>query len=305
MPTDDTATAAGPRADSGPAPAATSGRVLDDEWDDGPSASDGQNDNQDTDPAASGTTVTKTRDRTAFLLTDRDREFLMFLGRYRYATRLQLCLRFGVTDNAIRKRLPRLAKAKYLVRKSVIQGAHGVYVPTEKGMRIAGLDLTAPTFSSGTATHTLGLVDLAIQFEMEGRTVISEREIRAADTRGVTGRPGSRSPAADGKPTYSVFLGGNRVFSHIPDMVLVEPPDEQGRPRTVAVELELVRKTPAEWRSILRGYRDAPHIGQVLYFTHLHTTIAKPLAEIAEDLGLGDLVKVRRFVPSKSVPLLD
>lgn len=224
------------------------------------------------------------------MLTGRDVAILRFLTRYRYATYPQIAAAFGVGYSALRHRLPRLAREGLLVRRGIGKSGYGVWLPTDAGVRVGGLDLPTPTLSWATVAHTLGLVDIGIRFEALGETVVTEREIRAADTRE---RPGE----GDG-PRYLVPLGGpGGVYRHVPDLVLARPPAADGAAQSVAVELELVHKPAAQWRKILRGYREAPHLGGVVYFV-ASRKIAVGIDRAAREVGAEQVVAVRRFTPA-------
>jgi hypothetical protein len=244
-------------------------------------------------------------------LTDRDMAMLQFLARYRFATYPQLARYFETTPVALRQRMPRLAKEGIVVRKTIGKSQHGVWLPTDTGIKVSGLDLPTPTLSWATAAHTLGLVDVGVMYELEGETVVTEREIRAADTRD---RPSARmvsamkyagvdpdEPIEDGSlRMYVVNLGGGEShYGHIPDMVLVRPPAPDGSPASVAIELELVHKPATQWRKMLRAYLNAPHFGEVIYYTS-QRKIAAGVAKAAQEVGAEHMVSVRRFSPSES-----
>jgi hypothetical protein len=99
-------------------------------------------------------------------------------------------------------------------------------------------------------------------------------------------------------PLYVVALGrGDAQYSHIPDMVLVREP-ENGEPMSVAIELELQRKPPNQWRKVLLAYKNSNNFGGVLYFTH-RKPIANGITKIAKELGMDHMVEVRPFTPAE------
>ena len=72
---------------------------------------------------------------------------------------------------------------------------------------------------------------------------------------------------------------------HIPDMVIRRGRDELGNPLNIAIELELTPKTTADWRKILRAYRDygiGKMYQKVIYFTH-KSQISRLLNKINEE----------------------
>lgn len=243
-------------------------------------------------------------------VTERDVAVLQFLARYRMATYPQLAAAFGISYTALRHRMPRLAREGLVVRKAIGKSTYSVWMPTDAGMKVADMDLTLPTLSWATVGHTLGLVDVGIRFEALGEVVVTEREIRAADTRDL---PTDRMQQAaemtgftgEQARLYIVEMGdGTKQYAHIPDMVLARPPAENGGARSVAVELELNHKPAAQWRKILAAYRNAPHISQVIYFTH-QSKVRSGILAAAKEVGAEHMVKVRKFEPSEdsAIPL--
>jgi hypothetical protein len=235
-------------------------------------------------------------------LTERDIVILQFLTRYRFANYPQIAGYTGRSEEALRQAMGRLRRAGLVTTPAnretrVID--RDLWLPTKVGVDLSGLDLPVPTYSPATAFHTLGLVDIGIRFEAAGETVVTEREIRAADTRE---RPTDRmlraqafygDPAA-GRPPFVISLGaGQGQFTHIPDAVLLRAPSD-GSPQTVAIELELRRKPPTQWRKILRAYRDSPNIGYVVYFTD-SKPIRDGLAQAAKALSMEHMMEVRRY----------
>lgn len=244
-------------------------------------------------------------------VTERDVALLQFLTRYRYATYPQIAGYLGTSVNALRQRFPRLAKAGLIVGDNAGQAKFLAWRPTETGVLLSGLDLPTPTLSWATAAHTLGLVDIGIRMEAAGETVVTEREIRAAETRE---RPTERMIAARkfygderastdvdaATPMFVVHLGaGEGQFTHIPDMVLLREPGPDGAPQSVAIELELRRKPPTQWRKILRAYRDSKVFGYVVYYVH-RRDIRDGIQKAAIELGMTHMIEVRKFTPADS-----
>lgn len=242
-------------------------------------------------------------------ITDRDLELLRFLARYQYATYPQIAAYLDTTTNALRQRFPRLRAAGLIEWDNAGVTAAGVWRPTRLGIKLSGLDLPVPGLSWGTAAHTLGLVDIGIRFERAGETVVTEREIRAADQRGR--QPSDRMRAARSfhnpqsggleaevmpEPLYMVRSG---KYWHAPDMVLVRPPAAGGEPQSIAVELEMTHKEPARLRRILNAYKHARNIGYVIYYTH-RKDIRDAIQRAADGLGISHKLEVRRFVPAES-----
>lgn len=248
-------------------------------------------------------------------LTDRDHQMLNFLARYRLATIGQLARHFDTSETALRNRLPRLEKAGLLAWAYTGQTKPKVWTITDTGLKVCGAQLSAPQISWGTLRHTLGLVDLGTTFETAGELVVTEREVRAAATRNVpTARmktaidirkslnadPGADS-ASSAQAGYIVPMAG-RQWGHIPDMVLVRQPFENGSPGSIAIELELTRKNLSEWRNILTAYRDNGQFAQVVYYV-TDADIEKAVTATINALGAQDRIQVVRFTPIETTAL--
>lgn len=280
--------------------------VVGDDWGD---LSDGDDEDEFDEPEESTDTAAAAVDKKAarpvgVKMTDRDVALLQFLTRYKYATYPQIADHLDTSVNALRQRFPRLKKAGLITSDNGGPNAFLVWRPTDTGVKLSGYDMRTPTLSWGAVNHTLGLVDLGIRFEKAGEVVVTEREIRAADNRD---RPSDRMATAlahhdtvedEPAPLFVVTLGaGQGQYSHIPDMVLVRAPQPDGAPMSVAIELELQRKPPTQWRKVLHAYRRSPNIGGVMYFTH-RRDIARSIQKVAAELNMTDMVQVRSFTPS-------
>lgn len=96
----------------------------------------------------------------------------------------------------------------------------------------------------------------------EGSPVIDEK------TGEIVSPAGEQPEMLEGNEGLFVIYGETE---HIPDMVIQRGRDEFGNPLNIAIELELTPKTTAEWRKILRIYRDygiGKMYQKVIYFTH-------------------------------------
>lgn len=244
-------------------------------------------------------------------ITERDIEILSFLGRYRAATVNQIARHVDSSLYAIRNRLPRMHKEGMLSWSFTGQAKPKVWTVTDTGLKVAGLNLSAPTISWGTLRHTLGLVDLGTTFELAGEKVVTEREIRAA----LRYTPTARMKTAidlhraleemdlstsvdthDIATTHYTLPVPGKNYGHIPDMVVVRAPFDNGASGSIAVELELNRKTLSEWRNIITAYRDTPHFAQAVYYV-VDAEIERALRGVIHALGADHRVTVIRFEP--------
>ena len=246
-------------------------------------------------------------------LTPRDYMMLAFLARYRVATVGQLARAFNTSQTALRNRLPRLQRAGLLDWAWGASTKPKLWFITEAGLDTVGMDLSSPTIKWGQLRHTLGLVDLGIDFEKEREVVLTEREIRAAATRHL---PTSRMKSAIGPDLIDENLSYDeranivqgfireslilpipgRAFGHIPDMVLVRQPYPNGASGNISIELELTRKSISEWKTILTGYRDSNVFAEVYYFV-LNPDLKRSLNKVIKSIRAQDKIKVLDFKP--------
>jgi hypothetical protein len=233
----------------------------------------------------------------------------MFLARYRVATIAQLARMFGTSETALRNRLPKLEKEKLVSWAWGAQSKPKLWLITKKGLQVTNMTLTVPTVKWGQLRHTLGLVDLGIEFELAGEVAITEREIRAAATRYT---PTARIKTAvdfmhfvkefeeeDENGTIKRALTipmENRSFGHIPDMVLARQAYPNGASGNIAIELELNRKQTNEWVAVLTAYRDTELFELVQYYT-MNKEIKRALTAMVKALGAEDKIQVHYFIP--------
>jgi Helix-turn-helix domain len=242
-----------------------------------------------------------------FRISQTDQAYLLWLVRVRYATAPQLARRFGVGEHTAYYHLQKLRRAGLVVHTPIVGsplglpplsgtvfagGAYGVFRPTVAGCGFVNSSLRPPTFAPGSYWHTLGLAELTLAFELEGKGVLTEREVRGMDPDPATGRVPYAIPVSSadqpGKP--------KEPFLHYPDLVLVQ---DDGR--IIAVELELSRKWASKWKAILKAYHrlavgSSPLVAQVLYFLPRNQlAIRNRLAMTIRQTGTEQLVFIRPF----------
>ncbi len=271
--------------------------------------------------------------KPGFRLASSDLEIIDLLSRYRYATRKQVSEYSGRSLSALANRLPALEDAGLLNVFEVRGSRTLLYSPTAAGLEAANHDLApVQVLSYQVIRHTLGLVQVGIEMESGGELVVTEREIRAAASRsaprrgksgkfkfGATPRIAAELPRMASDPnadapdlfeavftvpwvsaarqaTVNDVLRAKHKNAHIPDMVLLRRPFEDGRHGHVAVELELSRKTPADYEDILASYA-ASQYGHVAYFTD-DNSVANMLRKAAKKTpGLHRRLKVQLVGP--------
>lgn len=103
---------------------------------------------------------------------------------------------------------------------------------------------------------------------------------------------------------FVIYGQASQGGEHIPDLVVVKDRDEiTGKPQHIAIEMELTHKQPADWKRILRNFRDNGEMyDKIVYFTHKRS-IATSIQQADEEVGLGDRLIVRKYIPTKnSIP---
>ncbi|MFF1714368.1 hypothetical protein [Streptomyces sp. NPDC058268] len=203
-------------------------------------------------------------------------------------------------EETARQRVRWLQQAGYVRTSMDARWAGRCVWTTARGVRATGVEVRAPEWPGERLLHRLAMADAAITFELGGARVLSERELRRAES---TSRGTAQQAAVALSPTAGsiedgrgrdrflcVPLGASgRV--HYPDLVVASP---RG---LVSVEVEISGKSPAELRQVLRGYRDARKVfGQVVYLAtepvmallhgHVHPGTGVWTDGVAQQVGL-------------------
>lgn len=195
--------------------------------------------------------------------TEADEQLLTLATRYSTLTLRQAATAcWGGQVETARTRVRLMTEAGLLHRSAEAPWAGTTVWTSERGVRHAATTLSAPRWPGERLLHRLAVADVGLALEAEGRTVLTEREIRSAEA--VDG--GARDLLEDlGFPvdpwarvgeTFAVPVGARAL--HWPDLVLVLPDGTLG-----AVEVELTPKAPGALRANLRAYRQAGR--RVLY----------------------------------------
>ncbi len=230
----------------------------------------------------------------AVQLTARDRAILQDVVRFGALTCDQLVRRhFGAASTAYH-RLAALVATGYLEHLRVLFRAPGVYVATPRGAALAGTELPAARPAAPALAHHLAVADLAdwLLARHDGATWVTERELRREAMLAVRGRSHGR-----------LFAG----TPHVPDGVLLLPPDPTGGVRSgaraagpagpverVAVELEATAKTKTRYEDILRWYRGALGYRRVAWFCATGA-LQRRLEAVVREGRLESLVSVERL----------
>lgn len=152
----------------------------------------------------------------------------------------------------------------------------------------------------GRLLHQLAVADAVITFELGRARVLTEREIRRAEStsRGQAERVTAALTArvesvmdGQGRERFLCAPVGAQGRVHYPDCVVASPGG------LVAVEVEITPKKPAELRQVLRAYSDARQVfGQVIYLAtepvmallhgHAHPRTGEWTDGVAQQVGL-------------------
>jgi hypothetical protein len=211
-------------------------------------------------------------------LTDRDVEILRWLADFRTgATVRQVTRRFAMEASRARRRLAQLRAVGYLAHERVFWAQPGPYQVTPAGMAVVGVDRPAPKIDVRVYRHDLAVVDLAIDFELGGETVVTARAAEALEA------------PAPAPARYSVALAGERRF---PDLVL-ERDDER---RSVELLAAGDDPLPAGLEGLVAAYGEADHLAGAIVFVETPATRAE-LEAIGAGLLAAERLDVRVWTP--------
>ena len=257
-------------------------------------------------------------------LTSDDYDIVTFVARYRVATAAQLARMTGRSVKALKNRLPALERAGVLTSFFAPDNGPKLYTATADGLLYANMDLPGGgNVSWGLLRHYLHLTDVGVAMESAGEIVLTEREIRATSLRheyvGARAVDGATYQAAatprmqtalEAAPAYSPgtqvadivtdgyvipAVGSNSI--HIPDMVLLRQPYDDGRSGNIAVEMELTRKSFKRWTEIIRAYVASPIFATVVYYV-TEKSMKRGLEHVIGDVaGAEGKVFVNMFEP--------
>jgi hypothetical protein len=236
--------------------------------------------------------------------TGRDLAVLAWLGRWKCATADQVHGEFVRRGEAwdlpkVQRRLLAMREMGLVgYRRGDVADLPGLHWCSRDGMAVVGLDGPVVTPRVDEVHHDLAVVDLAAQIQAAypGRTVVTEREIRATET-----------PNADVVPdlVFSVVVESERQRRLFPDLATVTAAPEAGGSTVVVHEVERTRKPVPRLVTNMLAYVTANHVGGACYWCIGPTLkYAVRAAEEAnarsEELGRGRKIRVRAWVPPRS-----
>jgi hypothetical protein len=209
--------------------------------------------------------------RTTTAISKRDLDVLDFVARFGLVPAQAVRTWAGTGGTVSYERERRWLEHGLVEALEPINGSGRLLVCTRDGLRAVGRDALGPgRVSVGRRPHAIAVAEIAAMLEREGRPVLSERELAAAE-------------AERSRRIYSAELYDRRF--HRPDLAL---PDSG-----IAVEVELSQK--ASWRldSILRAWRYAVGAGRFHSVRYLCGPRAlKPVKKAVERTVTDELIEV-------------
>jgi hypothetical protein len=209
--------------------------------------------------------------RATTAISERDLEVLSFVARFGLVPAAAVAAWAGTGQTVSYGREARWLTHHLVELVEPVNGSGRLLVCTREGLRAVGREaLGSGLMSVGRRPHAIAVAQLAAAMEREGRGVLSERELAAAE-------------AQERRRLYSAELPDGRF--HRPDLVLGDD--------RLAIEVELSQK--GSWRldSILRAWRAAVGAGrfdQVRYVCGERAL--RPVKKAIERTATDELIEV-------------
>ena len=211
------------------------------------------------------------------VLTERDQEWLRWIGRWRAVTAEQVARRFvpelssGV--KVVERRVRVWRDLGLVESRRILATSPAVHTLRGPGMELVGITGPIRHPIVGQLAHDLAVVDLSIWLQRdEAVKVITEREIRAADAPNATD-PRLAVSAVEGSGRQLVF----------PDLISVATRPDGSRAATVR-EVELTGKEHSRMVALMTSYVVSPRIEAAHYYAAptLRRRIERAAAEVNE-----------------------
>ena len=188
---------------------------------------------------AKGMQRTGERERWGKVEAARDRDVLVWIGRFRFVTTDVLARRFGVSAQRMRARVRRLEQRGHVQRVARLPNQAAVIYLTPRGSAEIGSRRHRPPRPDTHRAHELALTELVCQLEQAARPgleVLTERDAR------------DREATSQRRYSVDVTDEQGRRAKRWADVLITSPT------RTVAMELEFAEKSSARLRGILDSY---------------------------------------------------
>lgn len=189
--------------------------------------------------------------RPTRLVTARDLELLRWIGRIGAVTIDQVMTRFGLGQTVAYDRIAACVAAGLLSRSAVVYEAPTFLTATRGGLELVGLGLPEVEVSTALARHHHVCGDVAIWLEERygPQSVLSVRELVFEER--LTGRPLASAKVGE--------LPSGHPRLHRPDFAIIAATAIR------AIEVELTPKAPVRLDGIIRSWRRARGLEEVIY----------------------------------------
>lgn len=200
-------------------------------------------------------------------VTERDVEWLSWLGRWKGATSPQIAARWvpevpsGL--KVVERRVRVWTSLGLVTGQRVLVGVPSIHSLTREGMTLAGIEGPVRTPNVGQLRHDLAVTDCATWlWHREGAKMLTEREVRAADPAVVTKRlKGGGVKVTHPEPKWALIAApeaGRRLV--YPDLITVHEGSGLGH------EVEVTPKDHRRLVALMEAYVRAKHIKAVRYY---------------------------------------
>ena len=235
-------------------------------------------------------------------MRDADREVLAFAAAHHLMIAEQVPPLLGIDADAATDRLARLQRAGLIRHMRIRANRPSCYQITTAGLAAIGSELPPPRLDPTCSRHDVGagwLWLIATKGTSLGpvEQVLTERQMRAHDTRQTPAHLEAERPAATPDPPQpNGALFGFRPGEahrppsarlHYPDVLLITP---DGR---VPIELRLTCPSVERHTAIMRVYAAQPNIHRVLYMTD-DQNAGRIAHTVSSRLGLSALIHIER-----------
>jgi hypothetical protein len=236
-------------------------------------------------------------------MRDADRAVLEFAAAHHLILAEQVGGLLGIDPAAATHQLARLQHAGLIRRTRLLATHPACYQITSAGLAATGSELPPPRLNPTRYRHDIGAGWIRLMATKGNfgplEHVLSEREMRAHDTKPNAANIADGPPTATPTPTQPTrpLCFGVRPRGpdaplptglHYPDALLIT---STGR---VPIELQLTRPAAETLSAIMSGYAAQPNIRSVLYMID-EQDIARTIETTANRLGISKLIHLQRI----------
>ena len=228
------------------------------------------------------------------VVTARDRSVVQFVGAHPWVVSEHVRRLLSLhSEHPIPHVAPQVARRRLAVLVGYGLLAHGMlrlfgtplsaYWLTRRGSLFLGQDIGPGGVDIRQLHHDAAVADVHVALVGRGATQIwTARTLASARARGAL------------PEGLLAHLGGREV--HVPDLVATLADG-----RRVAVEVEMSRKSPRRLAEIMRAYRLARGLDEVVYLAPLEAR-ARAIAQAAHGVSKVRVARLEQLIPSRSWP---